>query len=177
MDHSDQLLTFAELAIALAGFSGIIATYQFKQEEHVSRGRVIGLSMIVNISLLAALFSVLPLALLNFGFAERSVWAISSGLAGIIWIAFTIYIGHNMSTYRVKKPVRILFSFLFFISAVASVILLLNAFGIILNQDYAPYFAAFLLAFFMVCFNFSRLLMHPLWTALREHEAARAAVD
>jgi hypothetical protein len=177
MDHSDQLLTFAELAIALAGFSGIIATYQFKQEEYVSRGRVLGLSMIVNISLLAALFSVLPLALLNLGFSERSVWAFSSGLAGFIWIAFTIFIGHNMTTYRVRKPARILFAFLFFVSAIASVVLLLNAFGIILHQTYAPYFAAFLLAFFMVCFNFSRLLMHPLWRALRENEVARAAVD
>lgn len=177
MDYSDQLLTFAELSIALAGFAGIIATFQFKQEDHVSRGRVLGLSMIVNISLLGAFFSVFPLALMNFGLAEKEVWAYSSGLAGIVWFAVIIFIGQNLRKYRVRKHIRVFFSVLFFMSLAASVISFLNAFGVIFHQIYAPYFAGFLLAFFMVCYNFSRLLMHPLWKALREEEAAHTTVE
>lgn len=177
MDYSDQLLTFAELSIALAGFAGIIATFQFKQDGHVSRGRVLGLSMIVNISLLGAFFSVFPLALMNFGLAEHTVWKYSSGLAGIVWFALIIFIGQNLRKYIVRKPIRVLFSVLFLLSIAATVISFLNAFGVIFHQEYAPYFAGFLLAFFMVCYNFSRLLMHPLWKALREQETGLTSVD
>ena len=176
MDYSDQLLTFAEISIALAGFAGIIATFQFKKEEHISRGRVLDLSMIVNISLLCAFMSVFPLALLNFGITERAVWAFCSSVAGILWLGVILFILRNMNADNVAKPLRILFAFLFIYSSSTAVILFLNAFGIIFNQEFGPYFAAFILAFFMVCFNFSRLLMHPLWKALRKQEAARIAV-
>lgn len=176
MDYSDQLLTFAEISVALAGFAGIIATFQFKQQKRISRGQVLDLSMIVNISLLCAFMSVFPLALLNFGFAERMVWAFCSALGGFLWLAFIIFIIQNMGTNTVSTSLRILFAFLFVYSTATSVILFLNAFGIIFHQEFAPFFCAFILAFFMVCFNFSRLLLHPLWKALRKQEAVSAAV-
>ena len=50
MEQIDQLLTIAEISFALAGFAGVIATFQFRQQERVTRGQAISLSMIVNIS-------------------------------------------------------------------------------------------------------------------------------
>ena len=120
--------------------------------------------------------SVFPLALLNFGITERAVWAFCSSVAGIIWLGFILFILRNMNADKVAKPLRIFFAFLFVYSTATAAILFLNAFGIIFSQEFGPYFAGFLLTFFMVCFNFSRLLMHPLWKALRNQEAERTAV-
>jgi hypothetical protein len=179
MDASDQLLTFAEISIALAGFAGIIATFQFRQDKYLSRGRVLDLSMIVNISLLCAFFSVLPLSLLNFGFEEEAVWAFCSAIAGCIWLLGVVFVLRNMTTRKVHPQLRLLFIFLFVYSLVTAVILFLNALGIFFHRQFAPYFSSFILAFFLVCFNFSRLLMHPLWKALHKQEglAATAAAE
>jgi hypothetical protein len=170
MNPSDQLLTFAEISVALAGFAGIIATFQFREQRRLTRGRVLDLSMIVNISLLSAFFSVFPLALLVFGFEEKTVWAICSGIAGAIWISVLIFVVQNMSTQSVSSRLQLFFAFIILYSLATAVILFMNALGIIFDQHFAPYFSSFILAFFLVCFNFSRLLMHPLWKALRKQE-------
>jgi len=51
----DVLILGAELSMALAGFAGIIATFQFRDTEKIRRADVVGLSIIVVYSLLAAL--------------------------------------------------------------------------------------------------------------------------
>lgn len=172
MDAANQLLTLAEISIALAGFSGIIATFQFQQEAHISRGQVLSLSVIVIISLAAAFCSVLPLALLNFGFAERSVWSISSFVGGVFWLAGLIFTVRKMRLDAVAPPTRILIVLFLALVAVASMANFLNTFGIIFDQEFGPYFAAFIYGFCLVLYNFSRLLLQPLWKIVRRQEAA-----
>lgn len=171
MDATNQLLTLAEISIALAGFSGIIATFQFQQKAHLSRGQVLSLSVIVIISLAAAFCSVLPLALLNFGFEERAVWSISSFLGGVFWLLGLIFTIRNIRLDAVALTTRILIGFFLALVAVASMANFLNTFGIIFDQEFGPYFAAFLYGFLLVLYNFSRLLLHPLWKVVRRQEA------
>jgi hypothetical protein len=42
MEAVDSLLTVAEISVALAGFAGIIATFQLRQIEHVSSSPYFG---------------------------------------------------------------------------------------------------------------------------------------
>ena len=177
MDAANQLLTLAEISIALAGFSGIIATFQFEQKAFISRGHVLSLSLIVLTSLAAAFCSVLPLALLNFGFEEPVVWSISSFVGGSFWLSGLIYTVRNMRLETVTLPNRILFGCFLTLVAVASVANFLNTFGVIFDQEFAPYFAAFLFGFCLVLYNFSRLLLHPLWRVVHKREAAITAKD
>jgi hypothetical protein len=53
-----------------------------------------------------------------------------------------------------------------FLSGATVGMLLLNALGIISDHEFAHCFAMFIMARFIVCFNFSRLLMHALSKAL-----------
>jgi len=177
MDAANQLLTLAEISIALAGFSGIIATFQFEQKAYISRGHVLSLSVIVIISLAAAFCSVLPLALLNFGFKEPTVWSISSFVGGSFWLSGLIFTIRNMRMETVTFPTRILFSTFLALVALASMANFLNAFGIIFDQEFGPYFAAFLFGFCLVLYNFSRLLLHPLWRVVHKQETAISAKD
>ena len=175
MDAADQLLTLAEISIALAGFSGVIATFQFEKKAHLSRGHVISLSLIVIISLAAAFCSVLSLVLLNFGFGEPAVWTISSVINAVFWLSGVVYTIRNMHMDTVPLPTRILFSFLIGLAILASIANFLNAFGIIFNREFGPFFATFLLGFFVVLYSFSRLLLHPLWKVVHKQEAAISA--
>ena len=47
MEVFDVLILGAELSMALAGFAGIIATFQFRDTEKIRRADVVGLSIIV----------------------------------------------------------------------------------------------------------------------------------
>jgi hypothetical protein len=63
MEETDLLLVFIEVAVALAGFSGIIATFQLRLSSVPKRSVLAGLSYIVNASFMGAYISALPLVL------------------------------------------------------------------------------------------------------------------
>ena len=169
MDQIDQLLTIAEISVALAGFAGVIATFQFRQNDRVKHGHAISLSMIVNISLVGAFFAALPIGLLNFGIDESQVWSISSFLFGINQIIFIIYIYRNMTLDLLDTPIRILFASFFIIGTLIAIANFLNSLGIGFSRVYGPIFLTFLFNFALVGFIFSRLLMYPIWKSVREN--------
>ncbi|MGB5698278.1 hypothetical protein [Muriicola sp.] len=41
MEEAEQLLTITQVAIAIAGFAGIIGTFQFKEGERIRRRDVV----------------------------------------------------------------------------------------------------------------------------------------
>lgn len=76
MEETDTLLGIGEISIAFAGFSGIAAALRTRGEFHpwdVWRT----LLMLFN-SLGAVIFSLLPLALYQFGIAGTTLWQVSS---------------------------------------------------------------------------------------------------
>ena len=171
MDAVDHLLTIAEISVAIAGFAGIIATFQFQQIEHVSRGRVLAVWMIVNISLCMAFFSVLPFALINLGLEEWLVWSISSTLIGICSVVGSPFIIRNMSLQRETLPLRILFRSLPVVQMALVVVNFLNAFGILFDHEAGPFLVIIIFSLSIVCYNFSRLLVRPLWKMVELREA------
>jgi hypothetical protein len=170
MNVIDNLLTIAEIAVALAGFAGIIATFQLGQIEHISRGRVLALWMVVNISLGVGLFSLLPLGLINFGFEDGVVWAISSTLIAIVSIIEVPFIIRNMNLQRENYSVRIVFYSIELVGFVLVVVNFLNALGIVFHREFGPFLAIIIYSLFLVGWNFSRLLMQPLWKMVEERE-------
>lgn len=174
MNAADQLLVIAQISIALAGFAGIIATFQFKDDKNVSRGHVLALGMVVNISLVGAFFSALPLALLNFEIRDELVWTICSTLMAINLTVFTLYIYKRARLDTVDMRSRIVFVSFFVLSAVVVTFNTLNALGIGFDREFAPYLLSFFFSFFLVCYNFSRLLMRPLWRQIHKREREEA---
>ena len=113
MSEVDQLLTIAEVSVALAGFAGIVATFQFKQQVRINQGHVLALSMIVNISLVGAFFAVLPLIFLNYGMAENKVWALCSGLMGANISMFMIFIWRTQHIGSLPALVKLVYLLFF----------------------------------------------------------------
>ena len=109
MDESELLLVGIEVSVAFAGFAGIIATFQFRDRASINRGQIVGLTIIVNFSLMCAFFSVLPPLLSTFGLADATIWSIGSVLA-CLYVPNRIYhIHRNMSVVALKRSTQLLF--------------------------------------------------------------------
>ncbi len=166
MDPIDQLLTIAEIALTLAGFAGIIATFQFQNGSSLSRGRVLSLALIVYISLVGTFFAVLPIVLLNFGLPEKSVWAGCSALMAINISAFIVYIWRRTDTNHLSGPIRSFYGASFLLASAVVIANIMNCIPGLFDGEYSIYFVNFVFFLFLVGFYFSRLLLHPLWKAV-----------
>ena len=80
MDYSDTLLTLAELAVALSGFSSLVSILD-RHPDPASRAEARNhLQMMLEIGLRNAGFAVIPIPLLAGGVAGPGVWRTMSAL-------------------------------------------------------------------------------------------------
>lgn len=173
MGVTDQLLTITEIAIALAGFAGIVASFQFSAGVPVSRGNVLGLAMMIKISLVTAVFAVLPLAIFNFQAGESLVWSISSGLYGLTYIVFFLFTIKRYRRVRISKgPSRLIFRFMGALLIFFAIVLILNSLNVMFHQEAGPYLVALIYSLSSSGYMFVRLVIRPLWRDVREREAA-----
>ena len=86
MNVIDQLLLLIEIAVALAGFAGVVGTFQFKSGTKMARGDVLGLELMIHLSLTTAVCAILPVILLNFEIADSTIWSICSSISVIAYI-------------------------------------------------------------------------------------------
>ncbi len=171
MESSDLLLVGIEVSVAFAGFAGIIATFQFRDEARINRGHIVGLSLIVHISLVLALASALPLLLSIFGVEDAALWAICSGLAAI-WTSYTQYSVHrNMRGAVKRKFTRLFINMLQGVFALMVLSLILNMLDLVFHREPGPYIAAIATGLGLVGIMFTRLLVRPLWKIVHEQEA------
>jgi hypothetical protein len=91
LEHSDLLLTTAEVSIAFAGFASLITLLGRRSAEHTLLLDVARLRGMILCSLLALAFSLLPFLPYALGAHPQVVWRISSGLlflaaSAIMWV-------------------------------------------------------------------------------------------
>jgi hypothetical protein len=80
MEFSDTLLTLAELAIALAGFSSLFSVLDRHPDPASRRRARADLQMMLEIGLRNATFAVVPIPLLAAGLAGPPLWRTMSAL-------------------------------------------------------------------------------------------------
>ena len=79
MEGSDYLLTAAEVAVALAGFSALVIVLRRSDSRGVPPGLVASL---IERSLVATMLSLLPVLLYGLGLPTSQLWLFASGLLG-----------------------------------------------------------------------------------------------
>lgn len=172
MENADQLLTFTQVAVAVAGFAGIIGTFQFKKDERIRRGDAVGLAVVVNMGLMSAFYSTLPLLLANFGINNAIVWALSSAMACVIYTYFSFDLAFRLKNFKTYKTSnKLIIYLLYFVALIIIIMNLLNAFNIVFKREFGPYYISLIYSLGLVCYMFSRLLLRPIWRALREQES------
>ena len=175
MESLDILILGVEASIAFAGFSGIIATFQFSGEKETRRGDAVGLTMILQFSLLASLISSIPLLLYCFDVKETTLWAICSVLTAMIYSG-AVYGSFDKSKGIVRtKTVWGLSIILQCVAFALILINVMNASGILFHREAGPVIAGILWPLSLAGFLFSRLLLRPVWRNVRIQEAAKLA--
>lgn len=171
MDESDLLIVFAEIAIAIVGFSGIIATFQIRDGQIPRRSILAGLGYIVNASFAATYLALLPLVLHFFGLSDSLIWSICSWHLAVLPLAF-IYL-FNRDTRGVKRSTshKAMHLAIQFVCALAALVNLLNALGIVFQQEPGPVLAGMVIGLGAAANLFSRLLLRPIKRLIDESEA------
>lgn len=171
LQASGLLLVGVEVSVALAGFAGIIATFQFRDVRAVRRPDVVALSTIVQNSLWCALGSALPPLLYLFGMDERTLWSICSTFAAVLMAGLIINVVTGLTGTVRRRSVRVFFSLLQVGSAFFVVCNVLNAADVVFHREPGPYIAAIMWGLSLAAYMFVRLLLYPLWRSVRQQEA------
>lgn len=97
MDPEQALQTIAEVGVALAGFASLVAVFRRRREEAWGPRALAGLRFMIELSLCAVLFALLPFCLAALGLGEARTWAVSClALAG----AYVVLLQLNLSRSR-----------------------------------------------------------------------------
>jgi hypothetical protein len=92
MEHRDTLLTLAEIAVALAGFTGLVGVLGRGGAEDASSGLSwLRLRTMLEVALRNAAFALMPLPLLGVVSSETAIWRVSSGIYLVTVIAYILY--------------------------------------------------------------------------------------
>jgi len=173
MEIFDLLLVCIEVSIALAGFAGIISSFQTRDITKIRRGNVAGLTVIVQFSLLAALVCAVPILLNTFVINYETIWLISSVFTSIVLAGGAYGCMKKMSIVIAKKSfTRFIFALLQGMGYLVALAIILNAADLVFHREPGPLIAGVFYALFVAGYMFSRLLLHPLWRIVDEQEAA-----
>ena len=161
---ADVLSLLAELATAIAGFSGIVAVFGRRSAGRwrpAESARLVGL---LYTSLVAALFSVLPLVLLSVPVSEPTCWRVLSPLLAASLVRPIVSLLQIISQTKItpideRESSLAMSWFLIVGNGCAIAVLLVNA--IVWSMAW-PYLAGILWALFNAAVLFARLVIIPL---------------
>ena len=157
-DPTDVLLTFAEIAVAFAGFSSVVAIFERGAES--GAGTSHGSFDLFRFSLAALFFSLLPFPLLFLGLSPPAVWSCSGGLLVLFIVAQGtltarfIRRGEAIVVSSLTRGLSILANVVYTIIIAAQV---LNVAGV-LGRSLGPYVLGLFLVLFGAGVNFVRLV-------------------
>jgi hypothetical protein len=89
MSVFDQLATIAEIAIALGGFSALVAILQ-RTGENQSKAEIFRLQLMLELSLFVVTLSIAPGMIRELGVSESNIWRISAALYLMIGAAISV---------------------------------------------------------------------------------------
>ena len=163
MDQNLSIL--AEIAVGLAGFSSIVMAFR-RGSAHApwNRGDVFRFQDMLESSLVAALFAILPAALGGLGLDAPNLWPVVSAL-------FFIFVVFN-SLRRVRQWSRLpagalsnpLYVFFIIMLVVVAAVQLLNVLGWIVPKGPGPYLFGVTWYTIYSGFMFYRLMILPIST-------------
>jgi hypothetical protein len=97
LEPNEALQTIAEVGVALAGFASLVAVFRRRPDEVWAPRALAGLRFMIELSLCAVLFAILPFCLVATGLGEEETWLVSC-LA--LAVAYCVLLHLNVSRSR-----------------------------------------------------------------------------
>ncbi len=161
LQGSDVLTLLAEIFVAFAGFTGIVAALGHRSEGKWRPVDVIRFRALLEASLAGLVLSVTPFGFHYFGTPEAITWAFGSALLAVYVISFLFRIIRKQKTLRAAEDpdfvpgVRLIVVFL---SVPVVAIQLLNAIGAGLQHTFSGFFVGLIYLLLLCCVMFVLLL-------------------
>lgn len=149
----DFLFTVAEVAVAFAGFAGLVTVLTQRLGKTEREFDIVRFRDMLLLSLIAAAFSLLPTLPLAFGASDETTWRLSALLFLLAWSAFGLQglvAGFRLSRAGTRPFSQPLFWSNLVIHVPAMIALLLVAVDATLVQDVRP--AVYLAALFAMLY-------------------------
>jgi len=170
MDVLEMCALLMEVNIAIAGFAGIISTFRFREDSSVRRGPVAALTIVVQLSLLVALFSSLPLLLHAFGMTDTLLWSICSAVAAPVGLGLMYSNYRNMKSALHNRKLRLIHGILQVVCLFAVIANVLNVGNLLFHREPGPILLASVVMSAVAGLMFFQLLLNPLWKIVHENE-------
>ncbi len=161
MSDSDLLQTIAEIAIALAGFSGVVAFLGHRARGEWRSVDLFRFNQLLGGSFAALMFSFAPILLFKMGVSEPNAWRWSSGFIAAYLAAVVVL--SNRSLHRLPEGQRDeispwVLALILVIMAAVFVLQVLCAAGIAYAGEPGPVLVALVWLLGFSAFQFIRLL-------------------
>jgi hypothetical protein len=169
----------AELSVAVLGFSGVVVVLGRRASgdwTEIDRVRFRGM---VRFAALALILSLLPFPFRSAGWSEPAVWGWSSGIGTPLCAFLFVFYGQVRRVVPWSNPAVSKFGLIYALSAIVAgtILLALNATGIVFRHTATPYLVATLLLFGASVTAFFRLLEAAITGARRAVEETAAPDD
>ena len=162
MKSSDFFLTLGEIAVTLAGFASVVVVFKRRESGVWEPADLSRLRGMLGSSLSAAFFSMLPVGLHRAGVSESTAWSVSSLALACSSVAAVYFVSRLILSLPSSSFSRALALFMLASLALAALLLLLNAFAILLPGGPAAYIFTVLLMLVFSGVLFMRLVVLPL---------------
>jgi hypothetical protein len=145
--NESSLYTIAEVAVTLAGFSGLVVAFQRRDMGSWSPPEFLNFLFLIANSLLVVLFSLLPIPLFLWGLPEHVIWTICSPLMAAYFLGGGAIALQSVRRHpREFEQVRPIFPWLYRIqwtsvpvAALMAMVLLLSAADVLVPRGQALY--------------------------------------
>jgi hypothetical protein len=87
MQEAETLRTIAEVAITIAGFTGVVVVFGNRVRGEWTQSEADRLWLLLAQALMASVFSFVPILLHSAGLASQAVWRVSNGTFAILFSA------------------------------------------------------------------------------------------
>ncbi len=161
MEGQSALEIVAEVSVALAGFTGVVAAFGSRGGRGWTALDVLRFKMMLGTSLGALLFSLLPMALHHLGLTESTTWATSSALLLLFLVGNAVRDVRFSRTPEVRDDPAfspLLGQIVGAIMIATTVLLTLNLIGVGYEREFGPYLAGLLALLVASTIMFVRLL-------------------
>jgi len=161
MEPGEALGIAAQIAVALAGFAGVVVVFRRESVHEWSPVDKLRLRFLLTNSILPLGFCMMGLLLLTMKPMPSGIWQWCSGVAFVVFVAFVTTSGKTFRRLDLRevKHERLTPVVFYIFAAVGVPVLLLQLYNTMFLGEFWPFFTAIVFQLIAAVFQFARMIL------------------
>ncbi len=163
MEPGEALSTAAQIAVALAGFAGVVVVFRRESVHDWTPIDKFRLRLLLTNSILPLALCVIGMLLLTVRPAPRGIWRWCSGTAVVIVVPFAITASRTfrkLDPQQLQNELATGFAF-YLLGLLGTAVVLLQFFNIAILNAFWPFFTGIVMHLLAAMFQFARIILLP----------------